>query len=32
MDYIKEKREEKFFLDLDDEFVVGYVTSKGFWI
>ncbi|KAJ8445669.1 LOW QUALITY PROTEIN: hypothetical protein Cgig2_007145 [Carnegiea gigantea] len=29
MDYIKEKREEKFFLDLDDEFVVGYVTSKG---
>ncbi|KAJ8445670.1 LOW QUALITY PROTEIN: hypothetical protein Cgig2_007146 [Carnegiea gigantea] len=24
MDYIKEKREEKFFLDLDDEFVAGY--------
>ena len=32
MDYIHQKREESLFLDLDDEFVVRYVTSRRFWI
>ncbi|KAJ8421846.1 hypothetical protein Cgig2_021711 [Carnegiea gigantea] len=29
MDYIKKHKEQRFFLDLDDEFVVRYVTSRG---
>ena len=30
MDYIIQKKEEPLFLDLDDEFVVRYIKSRGF--
>jgi len=30
MDYIHQKKEENLFLDLDDEFVVRYIKSRGF--
>ena len=30
MDYIIQKKEESLFLDLDDEFVVRYIKSRGF--
>jgi len=32
MDYIHQHKEENLFLDLDDEFVVRYIKSRGFFM